>query len=61
MKFFQDSQEEPSDIQIRVYALIDLQQEHEAVEEKDQIHKRNIKESIDKRIKENIFLMEIWY
>ena len=32
MKFFQDSQEEPSDIQRRVYALIELQQEHEYVE-----------------------------
>ena len=31
MKFLQDSQEEPSDIQRRIYALIELQQEHEAV------------------------------
>ena len=34
MKFIQDSQEEPSDIQRRIYALIELQQEHEVVEGK---------------------------
>ena len=34
MKFIQDGQEEPSDIQRRVYALIELQQNHESVEEK---------------------------
>ena len=55
MKFFQDSLEEPSDIQRRFYALIELQQEREAVEEKSQIHRRKIKEMFDKRIKENTF------
>ena len=55
MKFFQDSLEETSDIQRRVYALIELHQEHEAVEEKAQIHRRKIKERFDKRIKENTF------
>ena len=34
MKFLQDSQEEPNDIQRRIYALFELQQEHESVEEK---------------------------
>ena len=34
MKFLQDSQEEPSDIQRRIYALIELQQKCEIVEEK---------------------------
>ena len=55
MKFFQDSLEETSDIQRRVYALIELQHEHEVVEEKYQIHRRKIKERFDKRIKENTF------
>ena len=32
MKFLQDSQEEPSDIQRRIYALIELQQKREIVE-----------------------------
>ena len=43
MKFFQDSQEEPSDIQRRVYAQIELQQECEAVEEKAQMYRKKIK------------------
>ena len=55
MNFFQDSLEEPSDIQRRVYALIELQHEREAVEEKAQIHRRKIKERFDKKIKENTF------
>ena len=55
MKFFQDSLEEPSDIQRIFYALIELQQECEAVDEKAQIHRRNIKERFDKKIKENTF------
>ena len=55
MKFFQEILEEPSDIQRRVYALIELQQEREAVEEKAQIHRKKIKEGFDKRKKENTF------
>ena len=43
MKFFQDSQEEPSDIQRQVYALIELQQEREAVKEKAQMYRKKIK------------------
>ena len=34
MKFLQDSQEEPSDIQRRIYALIELQQKRGTVEKK---------------------------
>ena len=55
MKLFQDSKEEPSYIQRRVYAVIESQQECEAMEEKAQIHRRKIKERFDKRIKENTF------
>ena len=33
MKFLQDSQEKPSEIQRRIYALIELHQERESVEE----------------------------
>ena len=51
MKLFQDSLEEPSDIKRRVYALIELQKEREAVEEKAQIHRRKIKYRFDKKIK----------
>ena len=55
MKFLQDSQEEPSDIQRRIYALIELQQECESVEEKAQLYKMNIKERFYRKIKENTF------
>ena len=34
MKFFQYCQEEPNDMQIIIYVLIDLQQKREIVEEK---------------------------
>ena len=46
MKLFQDSLEEPSDTQRRVYALIELQQEREVVEEKYQIHKKKDKRKV---------------
>ena len=55
MKFLQDNQEEPSDIQMRVYALIELQQNRESVEEKAQLYRRKIKERFDRKIKENTF------
>ena len=55
IKFFQYSQEEPSDIQRRVYALIELQQEREAIEEKAQMYTKEIKQRFDRKIKENIF------
>ena len=55
MKFLQDSQEEPSDIQRRIYALIELQQKRETVEEKAQLYSTNIKEKFDRKIKENTF------
>ena len=55
MKFFQECQEEPSDMQRRFYALIELQQKRESVEEKAQLYKTKIKERFDKKIKENTF------
>ena len=44
VKFLQDSQEEPSDIQRTIYALIELQQKCEIVEEKAQLYRTKIKE-----------------
>ena len=55
MQFFQDSLEEPNDIQRRIFSLIELQQEREYVEERAQIYKKEIKERFDRRIKENTF------
>ena len=56
MKFFQYCQEEPSDIQRRIYAPIELQQKREIVEEKAQLYMTKIKERFDRKIKENTFL-----
>ena len=55
MKFFQDSLEEPNDIQRRFFSLIELQQEREVVEEKAQMYRKEIKERFDRKIKENTF------
>ena len=55
MKYFQDCQEEPSDIQRRIYALIELQQKSETIEEKAQLYRTKIKERFDRKIKENTF------
>ena len=55
MKFFQDCQEEPSDMQRRIYALIELHQKRETVEEKAQLYRSKIKERFDRKIKENTF------
>ena len=55
MKFLQDSQEEPGNIQRRIYALIELQQKCETVEEKAQLYRTKIKERFDRNIKENTF------
>ena len=55
MKFIQDSQEEPSDIQRRIYTLIELQQKRETIEEKAQLYRTKIKEMFGRNIKENTF------
>ena len=55
MKFLHDSQEEPNDIQRRIYALIELQQKHETVQEKAQLYRTKVKERFDRKIKENTF------
>ena len=58
MKFLKDSQQEPSDIQRRIYALIELQQNCESVEETAQLYIKKIKERFDRKIKENNFFNE---
>ena len=55
MNFFQDFQEEPNDMQRRIYAMIELQQNREKVEEKAQLYKLKIKERFDRKIKDNNF------
>ena len=60
MKFLQDSQEEPSDIQRRIYALIELQQKHETVEEKLSYIGQRLKKGLTKKSRRIPFQMEIW-
>ena len=55
MKFFQDCQEEPDDMQRIIYAMIELQQKREKLEEKAQLYKLKIKERFDRKIKDNTF------
>ena len=40
-----------------IYALIELQQKRETVEERAQLYRLKIKERFDRKIKENIFLV----
>ena len=55
MNFFRDCQEEPNDMQGRIYAMIELQQNREKVEEKAQLYRLKIKERFDRKIKYNTF------
>ena len=55
MKFFQECQEEPNDMQRRIYALIELQKKWETEEEKAQLYRSKIKEMFDRKIKESTF------
>ena len=61
MKFLQDSQEEPSDIQRINYALIELQQKHGTLEEKSQPYRTKIKKGLIERSRRTPFQMEIWF
>ena len=55
MKFFQDCQEEPNDMQRRICAMIELQQNRGKVEEKEQLYRLKIKDIFDRKIKDNTF------
>ena len=57
MNFFQDCQEEPNDMQITIYALIELQQKRETMEEKAQLYRLKVKERFYRKIKDNTFLV----
>ena len=57
MKLLQDNDEEPNEIQRRIFSLIELQQEREALAERAQAYMDKVKEKFDKRIKEDAFLL----
>ena len=53
--FLHNSQEEPNDIQRRIFSLTKLQQGCEALAEKAQDYKKNIKEIFVRKVKEDTF------
>ena len=57
MKLLWDSEEDPNEIQRRIFSLIELQQETEALVEREQAYTDKVKENFDKRIKKYTFLL----
>ena len=55
MKFLQNAQEEPDDMQRRIFEMIELQQNREKVDEKEQLYRTKIKSRFDRNSKENTF------
>jgi len=55
MKFLQNSQEEPDDMQRRIFEMIELQQNREKVDKEAQQYRAKVKNRFDKNIKQNIF------
>ena len=58
MKCMQDIEEEPNEIQRRIFHIVKLQQEREALVEKEEAYKRKVKERFEKKVKEDTFLMD---
>ena len=52
MKFLQNAQEEPDDMQRRIFEMIESQQSREKVDEKAQLYKTKIKIRFDRNSKE---------
>ena len=57
IKFLQEIKEEPDDIRRRMFHIFQLQQEREAIENTAKIHRKKVKESFDKKIKKDIFVV----
>ena len=55
MKFLQNSQEEPDDMQRRIFEMIELQQHREKVDKEAQLYRAKVKNRFDKRVKEHTF------
>ena len=54
IKFMQEIKEEPDDIRRRMFQIIQLQQEREAIKNTTERHKRRMKESFDKKVKKEM-------
>jgi hypothetical protein len=55
LKFLQEEQEEPNDVQKRIFQLIEVQQDREQVNQKDTAHQNKIKATFDKETKKYVF------
>jgi len=55
IKFMQEIKEEPDDIRRRMFQIIQLQWEREAIKNTPERHKRRMKESFDKKFKREMF------
>ena len=55
VKFIQEIKEEPDDIRRRMFQIIHLQQEREAIKDTAERHQRRMKEIFDKKVKKEMF------
>ena len=55
IKFMQEIKEEPDDIRRRMFQIVQLQQEREAIKDTTERHQRRMKESFDKKVKKYMF------
>ena len=55
IKFMQEIKEEPDDIRRRMFQIIQLQQERDAIKDTAERHQRRMKESFDKKVKKYMF------
>ena len=55
IKFMQEIKEEPDDIRRRMFQIVQLQQEREAIKDTAKRHQRRMKESFDKKVKKEMF------
>ena len=55
IKFLQEIKEEPNDIRRRMFQIIQLQQEREIIENTAEMHRKKVKESFDKKVKNDVF------
>jgi hypothetical protein len=53
--FFQEEEGEPNDLVRRILHLVELQQVREQLLEKTELHQNKMKESFDKKAKEDVF------
>jgi flagellar hook assembly protein FlgD len=55
LKFLQEEEEEPNDVQRRIFQLIEVQQAKEQVNQKATSHQNKIKATFDKGTKKDVF------